>query len=127
MTRYDSFVLGTTNNTGHMLSSSPPNKYSFGADLDYPLPAGYIIGSANYSWIESYNTGAAADPRLEIPSYGLVNLNLGYETADRRYRVSLWSRNVGNTNYILTRSTQVVTAEYLGEPRTFGVTLRARF
>jgi iron complex outermembrane recepter protein len=41
--------------------------------------------------------------------------------------VSLWSRNVGNTNYILTRSMQVVTAEYLGEPRTFGVTVRARF
>jgi iron complex outermembrane receptor protein len=127
MTRYDSFVLGTTNNTGHMLSSSPPNKYSFGTDLEYPVSAGYIIGSASYSWIESYNTGAAADPRLEIPSYGLINLNLGYETADRRYRVSVWSRNVGNTDYILTRSTQVVTAEYLGEPRTFGVTVRARF
>ena len=128
MTRYDSFVLGSTNNTGHMLSSSPPNKYSISSDVDCPAGVGFLVGSANYSWLESYNTGAAADPRLQIPSYGLINLNVGYETADRRYRLSFWSRNVGNTNYILTRSSiQVVTAEYLGEPRTFGVTLRARF
>ena len=127
MTRYDSFVLGSTNNTGHSLSSSPPNKYSLSADAEYPIDVGYIIGSANYSWIESYNTGAATDPRLQIPSYGLVNLNAGYETSDRHYRVTLWSRNVGNTNYILTRSTQVITAQYLGEPRTFGVTLSAKF
>jgi iron complex outermembrane recepter protein len=127
MTRYDSFVLGSTNNTGHMLSSSPPNKYSISSDVDCPVGVGFLVGSANYSWLESYNTGAAADPRLQIPSYGLINLNVGYETSDRRYRLSFWSRNVGNTNYILTRSTQVITAEYLGEPRTFGVTLRARF
>ena len=127
MTRYDSFVLGSTNNTGHMLSSSPPHKYSISSDVDCPVGVGFLVGSANYSWLESYNTGAAADPRLQIPSYGLINLNVGYETSDRRYRLSFWSRNVGNTNYILTRSTQVITAEYLGEPRTFGVTLRAKF
>lgn len=127
MTRYDSFVLGSTDNTGHSLSSSPPNKYALSADLECPIGAGYVVGSANYSWIESYNTGAAADPRLQIPSYGLVNLNAGYETSDHRYRVTFWSKNVGNTSYILTRSTQVITAEYLGEPRTFGVTLTAKF
>ncbi|HEY0342281.1 MAG TPA: TonB-dependent receptor, partial [Steroidobacteraceae bacterium] len=127
VTRYDSFVLGSINNTGHSLSSSPPNKYSLSADLECPVGIGSLVGSANYSWIESYNTGAAADPRLQIPSYGLLNLNAGYETPDRRYRVTVWSRNVGNTNYILTRSTQIVTAEYLGEPRTFGITLSAKF
>ena len=127
MTRYDSFVLGGVNNTGHSLSSSPPNKYSLSADAEYPIGVGYVVGSANYSWIESYNTGAAADPRLQIPSYGLTNLNAGYETTDHRYRATFWARNVGNTNYILTRSTQAITAEYLGEPRTYGVTLTAKF
>jgi len=127
MSRYDSFVLGSTNNTGHSLSSSPPNKYSFSMDMECPIGPGYLVGSANYSWIESYNTGAAADPRLQIPSYGLANLNAGYETSDHHYRLTFWSKNVGNTSYILTRSTQVITAEYLGEPRTFGVTFTAKF
>jgi iron complex outermembrane receptor protein len=127
-TVYDQFVLGTVNNTGHMLSSSPPNKYSFAADLNYPLgDAGFLIGSASYSWIDSYNTGAAADPNLQIPSYGLVNLTCGYEAADHRYRLIAWTKNLGNVDYILTRSTQVVRAEYLGEPRTFGVTFRHSF
>jgi len=127
VSRYDSFVLGSTNNTGHSLSSSPPNKYSFSMDMECPIGPGYLVGSANYSRIESYNTGAAADPRLQIPSYGLANLNAGYETSDHHYRLTFWSKNVGNTSYILTRSTQVITAEYLGEPRTFGVTFTAKF
>ena len=126
--KYDSFVLGSVNYTGHPLSSSPPNRFTVGANLNYPLDyGGYLIGSANYSWTDSYNTGAAADPRLEIPHYGLTNLDLGYETQDRHYRVSVWVKNLADTRYVLTNSTQVVTGTYLGEPRTVGVTLRAKY
>ena len=124
-TRYENFLIGTVNNTGHHLSSSPANKFNLSAELNYPVQPGYVVGSINYAWIDTYNTGAAADPRLQIPSYGLVNLNLGYETSDRRYRITAWSRNLGNVSYILTNSTQVITGTYLGEPRTFGVTLSA--
>jgi iron complex outermembrane receptor protein len=128
VTKYNSFVLGSTNNTGHELSSSPPNKYSIDAEFNYPLDGrGFLIGSANYSWIDDYNTGAAGDPRLEIHSYGLTNLNAGYETPDRHYRLSAWVRNLSNTNYVLTNSTQTITGTYLGEPRTYGVTLRVNY
>jgi iron complex outermembrane recepter protein len=36
-------------------------------------------------------------------------------------------KNANDTAYILTRSTQVVRAEYLGDPRTFGITLGYKF
>lgn len=126
--KYDSFVLGSLNNTGHALSSSPRNRATFDADVDYPLGgAGYLVAAANYSWVDNYNTGAAADPRLIVPSYGLTNMSAGYETPDRRYRATVWVRNLTDQNYILTNSTQVITGTYLGEPRTYGVTLRAQF
>lgn len=128
ITTYDRFILGSVNNTGNKLSSSPPNKYTLSADWSYPIAdEGYFVGAVNYSWIDGYNTGAAADPRLRIPSYGLVNLSVGYDTPDHVYRLTAWARNLTDKNYILTNSTQNITAQYLGEPRTFGVTLRVLY
>ncbi|MDB5908458.1 MAG: TonB-dependent receptor [Massilia sp.] len=128
--RYDQFVVGTVNNTGNPMSNAPPKQFSAAASINIPIGtglAGYLIGAASYSWIDSYNTGAANDPNLQIHSYSLANLNLGLESSDRRYRLTAWVKNLSNTTYILTRSTQVIRGEYAGEPRTFGLTLSAKF
>ncbi len=125
---YDSFVVANTNNTGNPLGSSPRNAYSAAVDVNVPVAErGSVVGSLSYSHTDDYYTGATKDANLLVPAYGLANASLGFETSDRRYRVVAWVKNAADTKYILTRSTQVVRAEYLGEPRTFGVTLAARF
>jgi iron complex outermembrane receptor protein len=125
---YDSFVVGTVNNTGNPLSSAPRKQFSAAASINVPLGAiGYLTGAANYAWRDNYNTGAANDPNLQIPGYGLANMSVGFESPDRSWKVTAWVKNVNDTRYILTRSTQVVRAEYDGEPRTFGLTLGAKF
>jgi iron complex outermembrane receptor protein len=128
-TVYDEFVIpGGAVYTGNSLGSSPRNRASLAADLDLPLGgAGYLIGSASWSYTDDYNTGAAADPNLQIDSYSLANLMLGFEPEDRAWRATAWVRNLGDADYVLTPSTQGVLAEYLGEPRTWGVTVSARF
>ncbi|TFW31482.1 TonB-dependent receptor domain-containing protein [Duganella callida] len=125
---YDSFVVGTVNNTGNPLSSAPRKQFSTAANINVPIgSAGYLTGAANYAWRDIYNTGAANDPNLQIPGYGLANMSVGYESPDRGWKVTAWVKNANDTRYILTRSTQVVRAEYDGEPRTFGLTLGAKF
>jgi iron complex outermembrane receptor protein len=52
---------------------------------------------------------------------------VGGESPDRKLRLSAWVKNLNNTNYLLTRSTQVIRGEYAGEPRTFGLTLTSKF
>ncbi|MBI1199538.1 MAG: TonB-dependent receptor [Phenylobacterium sp.] len=127
-TRYDDFVIpGGADNTGHPLGSSPRNKGSLAADLHAPLASGYLIGAASWSYTDGYYTGATKDPNLHIDSYSLVNASLGYEAADGAWSVTVWGRNLADKDYVLTPSTQGVLAEYLGEPRTYGVTLRGRF
>lgn len=126
--RYDRFVVGSINYTGNPLASSPRNKASLAADLRLPMKGlGQLVGAISYGWTSDYNTGAANDPNLRIPGYGLLNMNLGLEADDRRWRVVAWVKNAANRDFILTRSTQVVRAEYLGEPRTYGVTSSIRF
>jgi iron complex outermembrane recepter protein len=125
---YDSFVVGSTVNTGNPLGSSPRNTYSAAADINVPVAGwGSVVGSVSYAHTDEYYTGATKDANLLVPAYGLTNASLGFETTDRKFRVLAWVKNASDTKYILTRSTQVVRSEYLGEPRTFGVTVTARF
>lgn len=126
--RYDSFVLGTVNNSGNPLSNAPPEQYSAAANASYPIVGvGYLVAAASYAWKSSYNTGAANDPNLQLASYGLANLSAGLESADRALRLVAWVKNANDTQYALTRSTQGVLARYAGEPRTFGISLTARY
>ena len=126
---YDDFIVpGVLNYTGNPLGSSPRNKFSAG--LDYSLPvgrAGFVTTMATWSRTDGYYTGAAKDPNLFVPSYSLANASLGFETASRRWRVSLWMKNIRDTEFLLTPSTQSVRSEYLGEPRTYGVSCGVRF
>jgi iron complex outermembrane receptor protein len=41
--------------------------------------------------------------------------------------MAVFARNLLNKNYLLIPSTQTVRAEYLGEPRTIGVTVNGKF
>lgn len=124
---YERFAVGTVNNSGNPLSNAPRNQYSAAANLSVPVSFGYVVGAASYSRKDSYNTGAANDPNLQLPGFGLANLSMGVESPDRSLRLVAWVKNANDTLYYLTRSTQVVRARYAGEPRTFGLTLTARF
>ncbi|HEY0945018.1 MAG TPA: TonB-dependent receptor, partial [Opitutaceae bacterium] len=126
---YDSFVVpGVLDYTGNPLGSAPKHKFSLGLDYEYRWTGvGFFSLTASYSDTASYYTGATKDPNLFVPGYSLVNASVGYETLDRKWRISLWGRNLGDTEYLLTPSTQVVLSEYLGDPRTYGVSVGFRF
>jgi iron complex outermembrane receptor protein len=128
-TVYDDFVIpGGAVNTGNPLGSSPRDKGSLAADVRLPLNgAGYVTGAISWAYTDGYYTGATKDPNLHIDSYALTNLSLGYESRDGRWMLTAWAKNLGDVDFLLTPSTQGVLAEYLGEPRTVGVMLSARF
>jgi outer membrane receptor protein involved in Fe transport len=46
---------------------------------------------------------------------------------DRRYSLSVFAHNLLDRDYVLIPSNQVVLGQYLGAPRTIGVSLGARF
>jgi iron complex outermembrane receptor protein len=127
--KYDAFLVpGVLNNTGNPLGSAPKHKLSLSADYEYRVAkSGYLSMIVAYSNTDAYYTGATKDPNLYVPGYSLVNASLGFETVDRKWRVTLWARNLKITEFLLTPSTQGVLSEYLGEPRTYGVTLGLRF
>jgi iron complex outermembrane receptor protein len=128
-TNYDEFVIpGGAVYTGNPLSSSPHDKVSVSANVAIPVGDwGEITGMAMYSSTSSYFTGASADAGLRVPAYDLVNLSVGLASVDERWSVTAFVRNATDTEYLLTPSTQTVRAEYLGEPRTLGVSVTWSF
>ncbi|MDP1908127.1 MAG: TonB-dependent receptor, partial [Hyphomicrobium sp.] len=98
----------------------------------------------------SYNTGSDLDLEKVQKSFTLVNARIGLRGPDNIWAVELWSQNLFNKNYKQVafdvplqgsctergalnnfcspnpgRSTQLFGA-FLGEPRTYGLTLRGR-
>ena len=100
------------------------------------------------SW---YNTGSDLDIEKIQKAFTVVNGRIGLTGPDRIWGIELWAQNLFNTNYkqvafdaplqgscttrgaqrgfcspVARRSTQLFGA-FLGEPRTYGLTLRAKF
>ncbi len=85
-------------------------------DADYSYKSSAQSGTSNYTW---------------LPAYGLVNLRLGARLEDETTDISIWVRNLLDTEYYTAIGTLPgntgATAGFVGDPRTVGITLRQTF
>lgn len=113
-----------------------PSLWAVSAGGEYRHDAPQIRGAAtqaylgaDYSYRSSFYTTAADSIYSRIPAYGLLNLRAGIRARDGAWDLQAWARNVGDTDYFLSLSaanTGAITGT-LGDPRTYGVTLKARY
>ena len=96
--------------------------------------------------MSGFNTGSDLDVEKHQKPFTLVNARVGVHSADERWGLELWGQNLFDTKYkqvafdaplqgqgttrgveqgFYTKSTQLYGA-FLGEPRTFGLTLRGK-
>jgi outer membrane receptor protein involved in Fe transport len=134
---------------GNRLSLAP--EYSGSASVTYERPVGdsykarFNIG-AKYS--SDYITGSDLFPPKTQAAYTVVNARISFGDADDKWTAELWSQNLldeeytqvgfnaflqGSSGLSATNSTYVAANDtltydaFLGAPRTFGMTLRAKF
>ncbi len=104
---------------------------SASADYSYPVTEDYeIYTGGNYLYRSSYYSQFNDDQYSRIPGYGVLNLHLGFRPETARWDVELWSNNISNKRYFAvlspTSSTGIVGAT-LGDPRTYGLTLKLKY
>jgi len=104
------------------------------AAVAYTVPISSSLefrASASEKYSSSYNTGSDLDPRKLQGAYGLVNARLGLGSPDGKWTVELWGANLANKYYYqvaFDAPFQVGQLDaFLGDPRTFGVTVRMKF
>ena len=88
---------------------------------------GQFFGAIDTSYRSSFSSSASASRYLIVDGYTLVNGRVGFR-ARAGWTVSLWARNLFNTNYFDLLSaapgnTGLIVGQP-GDPRTVGVTLR---
>lgn len=85
----------------------------------------------DYNYRSSVFTSSNAARATLVPGYGLVNARVGVKARDGRWDASLWARNLLDKNYF----TSLTVAGFnsgavmglVGDPATYGVTVRVKY
>ncbi len=119
------------------LTNSPEWTATTAVTYERPLFNGSLVGLAyvDARWVDDQNTGSDLRPSKVQPSYTLVNGRVGIGAPDESWSLELWARNLFDEEYAqimfdvpLQQGTAGPTqGAFLGDPRTYGVTLRARY
>ncbi len=145
-TKYGQFTAADLLNSSHFatLSNLPGQQMSFApkwsdtAALTWTHGVGNMRLSANVSakYTSDYNTGSDLDPNKEQKAFTLVNARLGIGPQDKRWTAEIWAQNLTNVAYRQVvinaplQGTDPSTNTYdafMGQPRTYGVTLRLHY
>ena len=123
---------------GSRLPLAPQYSASLEGTYTYRLPHDYMLRfNLGTKFNSRYNTGSDEDPRKEQTAYFVTDGRIVFGPQDGRYSIEMWAQNLFNTNYeqvafdsgsqnAPTNATGLIDA-FLGNPRTFGATLRARY
>jgi iron complex outermembrane receptor protein len=128
--RFDSFDSPIGGNlTGNTLPSAP--KANLNGLIRYELPvwAGTFAVQFDAKYQSKQFFSVDDDPLLTQAGYTLTNARISYATLEDRLTISAWGRNIGNKNYLTSAydlSSFGFDQYVVGDPRTFGVTVRYR-
>ncbi len=123
---------------GSRLPLAPQYSASISATYTYHLPHEYMMRfNIGTKFNSSYNTGSDEDPRKEQSAYFVTDGRIIFGPQSGRYDLELWAENLADTHYeqvafdngfqnAPSNNTGLIDA-FLGAPRTFGGTIRAKF
>ena len=133
----DSLPLFATDRLNNRLSFAP--LWSGVVSLAYEVPLSQTLAlrlSADEKYTSSYNTGSDLDPLKIQGSYGILNARIGIGSPDGRWAFEVWGQNLADKGYFQVAfdapfqgipgvANQI--DSFVGDPRTFGATVRVKF
>ena len=126
----DLFINGI-DNSGARLSQSPENSYNLIADYVMPLGSdgGELNFNAQFTHVdEQTNTTTAESIINKSDEKDLLSASINWKSADEKYGVSVWGRNLTEEEYIAhTYTVGPGVIGIWGAPRTMGVTGTVNF
>jgi outer membrane receptor protein involved in Fe transport len=138
--RYDDDQATPAALRSQRLTNAPFWVVTAAASYERPISdmlTGFVHG--NFRFNTDMNTGSDLDIEKEQRSYAVVDAGLGFRTDDNRWVVEVWGTNIFDREYAQVvfdaplqgtgtgaGSTQTFNA-FLGDPATWGMTIRANF
>lgn len=122
---------------GSQLTNSPEWTATTAFTYERPLFNGALNGLfyVDARYVDDQNTGSDLRPSKLQPSYTLVNARFGVSSPSEAWSLEVWARNLTDEDYgqimfdvpLQLGSAGPTQGAFLGDPRTYGVTLRARY
>jgi iron complex outermembrane recepter protein len=109
--------------TAIRLKHAPRSHFKVGFDVNRPISERFnLLVAANYRWTDDIYRSTANHQNIRSPAYGLIDAQIGI-AVDERWKLILSGQNLSNKIYW----TQGVSTlgRYLGEPRSFALTVKA--
>jgi iron complex outermembrane receptor protein len=121
--------------SGRRLAGAPRWAVSAGGEYDYPVNIGAREAEAylgvDYSYRSAENSAATDSVYTELAPLNLVNARIGLRSRAQYWDIYLWSKNITDAKYynFIQPGSGNTGALYagLGDPRTYGVTLRLKY
>ena len=135
----NSLYLFATNRENNRLSFSPLWSGVVSAAYQVSLSNSLMFRvSADEKYSSSYNTGSDLDPLKIQGSYGLLNARVSIGAPDGKWAFEVWGQNLADKGYFQVAfdapfqglavpgfNNQI--DSFVGDPRTFGATIRVKF
>ncbi|MGB9331559.1 MAG: TonB-dependent receptor [Steroidobacteraceae bacterium] len=135
----NSLYLFATNRENNRLSFSPLWSGVVSAAYQVSLSNSLVFRiSADEKYSSSYNTGSDLDPLKIQGSYGLLNARMSIGAPDGKWAFEVWGQNLADKGYFQVAfdapfqglavpgfNNQI--DSFVGDPRTFGATIRVKF
>jgi outer membrane receptor protein involved in Fe transport len=135
----DALYLFAANRLNNRLSFSPLWSGVVTAAYQAPLTSSLMLRlSADEKYSSSYNTGSDLDPIKVQGAYGLLDARIGIGPPDGRWTFEVWGQNLADKGYFQVAFDAPFQGlavpgfnneidSFVGDPRTFGATLRVKF
>jgi iron complex outermembrane receptor protein len=135
----DALYLFATNRLNNRPSFSPLWSGVVSAAYQVQLSSSLALRiSADEKYNSSYNTGSDLDPLKLQGSYGILNARIGIGAPDGKWTFEVWGQNLADKGYFQVAfdapfqglavpgfNNQI--DSFVGDPRTFGATIRVKF
>ena len=123
--------------SGHALAQSPPWTYNAEATYSYPLAnGGSLVGHVDGNYVGArYGSadGGQNSAYYALPAYSIANARFGYQAPASAWSMFVWVKNLTNVvaqtdkTYVPFSAALAEDEVTYNEPRTYGVTMRAKF
>lgn len=125
-------IVSGVNVKGNELSNAPSFTFAGGVDLTVmDNDSGKFSLHGDMSYAASQYFEVLNVPRLRQKSYALLSGHIDWESGSGLYSASIWGKNLTNKFYFTSRVDLLAgfgfDYNHIGAPRTYGITVGAKF
>jgi iron complex outermembrane recepter protein len=124
------FALLTQDVSGNTLNRAPPYSINLGIEYEYNMPAGSLLFRAETFHSGKVNYDEFDTPAMSQPAYSVQNLFMTFTSANQKYQVRGFVKNLANKDYKIAAFFNSADGEPSGTwapPRTYGGEVTFKF